>query len=173
MRELERRTGVGTRVTVHAFCQYTRKRVCWAAKRADAACWPHYARLCVSVSACVLRVKRPEIMRERGHFHSCKSTLNTSLPLEQLPYPKQLYGWAGSAQVNSDAGQLPGTGLTELWTPAECPLRAGTGLDLQEQSLIPHLGSNYLVYELVWPQIRWCDIIDGLERTSKKTTDSV
>lgn len=90
-------------------------------------------------------------MREGGHFHSCKSTLNTSLPLEQLPYPKQLYGWAGSAQVNSDVGQLPRTGVSaELWTPAECPVRAGTRLDLQEQSLIPHLGSNYLVCELVW-----------------------
>lgn len=83
-------------------------------------------------------------MREGGHFHSCKSTLNTSLPLEQLPYPKQLYGWAGSAQVNSDVGQLPRTGVsTELWTPAECPVRAGTGFDPQGQSLIPHLGSNY------------------------------
>lgn len=98
----------------------------------------------------VLRVKRPEIMREGGHFHSCKSMLNTSLPLEQLPYPKQLYRWAGSGEVNSDVGQLPRTGVSaELWTPAECPVRAG-GLDLQGQSLIPHLCSNYLVYELVW-----------------------
>lgn len=92
----------------------------------------------------VLRVKWPEIMREGGHFHSCKSTLNTSLPLEQLPYPKQLYGY-GSAQVNSDVGKLPRTGVsTELWTPDQCPVTAWTGLDLQGQSLNPHLGCNYL-----------------------------
>lgn len=94
----------------------------------------------------VLRVKRREITREGGHFHSCKSMLNTSLPLEQLPYPKQLYGRVGSAQVNSDVGQLPGTGASsEPWTPArESPVRAGPRPDLQGQSLIPHLGSNYL-----------------------------
>lgn len=42
--------------------------------------------------------------------------LNTSLPLEQLPHPQQLYGggegWggggAGSAQVPAMSGQLPG-----------------------------------------------------------------
>lgn len=86
-------------------------------------------------------------MREVGHFHSCKSMLNTSLPLEQLPYPKQLYGWAGSAQVNSDVGQLPGTGVsTEDVDAAECPVGAGIGSDLQGQSFIPHLGSGYLCF---------------------------
>ena len=64
--------------------------------QANAACWQHYVRASVCMSMrvwLVLRVKRPEIMREGGHFHSCKSMLNTSLPLEQLPYSKQLYGW--------------------------------------------------------------------------------
>lgn len=91
----------------------------------------------------VLRVERREIMRQGGHFHSCTAMLNTSLPLEQLPYPKQLYGRVGSAQVKSDVGQLPGIGVTpELWMAAEHPVGAGTGL--QGQSLIPHLGHNYL-----------------------------
>lgn len=93
----------------------------------------------------VLRVEGLEIMRDGGHFHSCKSMFNTSLPLEQLPYPKQLYGWVGFAQVNSNVGQLPRTGeSTELRMPAECSVRAETGFDLQGQSLIPHLGSNYV-----------------------------
>lgn len=91
----------------------------------------------------VLRVERREIRRQGGHFHSCTAMLNTSLPLEQLPYPKQLYGRVGSAQVKSDVGQLPGIGVTsELWMAAECPVGAGAGL--QGQSLIPHLGHNYL-----------------------------
>lgn len=99
---------VGSHVTVHAFRQYT---VCVAPanepmQRAD---YITQQRVCVWL---VLRVKRPEIMRAGGHFHSCKSMLNTPLPLEQLPYPKQLYGRAGSGQVNSDIGQLPRTGVS-------------------------------------------------------------
>lgn len=66
-------------------------------------------------------------MRQGGHFHSCKAMLNTSLPLEQLPYPKQLYGRVGSAQVNSVVGQLPATGVA-----SECPVGAGTGLTVKD-----------------------------------------
>ena len=74
----------------------------------------------------VLRAKRPEITRDGGHFHSCKSMLNTSLPLEQLPCPKQLYGWAGSAQVDSNVGQLPRTSESaKLLTSAECSVSPG------------------------------------------------
>lgn len=84
-------------------------------------------------------------MRQGGHFHSCTAMLNTSLPLEQLPYPKQLYGRFGSAQVKSDVGQLPGIGVTsELWMAAMCPLGAGIRTDLQGQSFMPHLDHNYL-----------------------------
>lgn len=61
----------------------------------------------------VLRVERRPITRQGGR--SCKAMLNTSLPLEQLPHPQQLYGggegWgggAGSAQVPAMSGQLPG-----------------------------------------------------------------
>lgn len=120
----------------------------------------------------VLRVKRPEIMREGGHFHSCKSMLNTSLPLEQLPYPKQLYGY-GSAQVNSDVGKLPRTGVsTELWTPAECPVRAGTGLDLRGQSLNPHLGSNYFCLWMgAWMSSHWFAGVSQSLSQSIKSSD--
>lgn len=82
-------------------------------------------------------------MRQGGHFHSCEAMLNTSLPLEQLPHPKQLYGQFGSAQVNSDVGQLPRSGITsEQWMGAQ--LGGGTWPVLQGQSLIPDLGCNYL-----------------------------
>lgn len=47
---------------------------------------------------------------------------NTSLPLEQLPLAKQLYGRAGFARVNSGVGQMPGVGES---TPAECSVRGG------------------------------------------------
>lgn len=96
----------------------------------------------------VLRAKRPEIIREGGHFHSCKSMLNTSLSLEQLPCPKQIYGWAGSAQVNSNVGQLPRTGESaELLTSAEGCVSAEAGSDPQGQSLVPLVGCNIHVYE--------------------------
>lgn len=82
-------------------------------------------------------------MRQRGYFHSCKAMLNTSLPLEQLPRPKQLYGQFGSAQVNSNVGQLPRSGIaSELWMAVQ--LGGGTWPVLQGQSLILDLGCNYL-----------------------------
>ena len=66
-------------------------------------------------------------------------------PLSSCHIPNSFMDGVGSAQVNSDVGQLPGTGVsTELRMPAECPVRAGPGLDPQGRSLIPHLGSSYL-----------------------------
>lgn len=73
-------------------------------------------------------MERRQITRQGGR--SCKAMLNTSLPLEQLPHPPQLYGVrvcgggveveagqgvgrggggeAGSARVPAISGQLPG-----------------------------------------------------------------
>lgn len=71
-----------------------------------------YVLLCTSRP--VSRVERWEITKRRGH--SCKATLNASVPLEQMPRPKQLYGCFGSAQVNGNVGQLP---TSEWWTAAQ------------------------------------------------------
>lgn len=81
-----------------------------ASKQANVACLEHYVRACVCVFMrvrFVLRVERRQIMRQGGHFHSCKAMLNTSLPLEQLPHPEQLYRGVGSAQVIAMSDSCP------------------------------------------------------------------
>lgn len=66
---------------------------------------------------------------------------NTSLPLEQLPLPKQLYGRAGFARVNGGVGQMPGVGES---MPAERSERGGRAhSDPQGQSVCPPVGCNY------------------------------
>lgn len=105
-------------------------------KRANVACLRHYVRaFCVCLWASVrllararpvLRVERRQITRQGGR--SCKAMLNTSLPLEQLPHPPQLYaGWGGPSWQRSGfqpfQDSCPGFFGTGRWRKGAGPWR--------------------------------------------------